>query len=62
MVHFDAEYMLESMVEDLYANDKDGSGDLSQKEFKKIIRSGQLLAGHRARLRPVLLASHGILP
>eukprot|EP00435_Cladocopium_sp_Y103_P026760 s1698_g6.t1 len=31
-------YMLESMVEDLHANDKDGSGDLSQKEFKKIIR------------------------
>ena len=33
-----AEYMLESMVEDLHANDKDGSGDISQKEFKKIIR------------------------
>jgi len=31
-------YMLESMVEDLHANDKDGSGDISQKEFKKIIR------------------------
>ncbi|CAK9093377.1 Cation channel sperm-associated protein 1 (CatSper1) [Durusdinium trenchii] len=31
-------YMLESMVDDLHANDKDGSGDLSQKEFKKIIR------------------------
>jgi len=31
-------YMLESMVEDLHANDRDGSGDISQKEFKKIIR------------------------
>lgn len=26
-------------MDDLHANDKDGSGDLSQKEFKKIIRT-----------------------
>lgn len=38
-----AKYMLESMVEDLHANDKDGSGDISQKEFKKIIRHARMV-------------------
>jgi len=41
-----AEYMLESMVEDLHANDKDGSGDISQKEFKKIIRRSSARIHH----------------
>jgi Ca2+-binding EF-hand superfamily protein len=38
--------MLESMVEDLHANDKDGSGDISQKEFKKIIRRSSARIHH----------------
>lgn len=36
------EILLESVVEELRANDRDGSGDLSQKEFKKLIRTAGL--------------------
>jgi len=35
--------LLESIVEELHANDRDGSGDLSQKEFKKLIRIPSLV-------------------
>ncbi|OLQ00973.1 Cation channel sperm-associated protein 1 [Symbiodinium microadriaticum] len=35
--------LLESVVEELHANDRDGSGDLSQKEFKKMIRIPSLV-------------------
>jgi len=35
--------LLESVVEELRANDRDGSGDLSQKEFKKLIRIPSLV-------------------
>ncbi|CAE7615776.1 Catsper1 [Symbiodinium natans] len=35
--------LLESVVEELHANDRDGSGDLSLKEFKKMIRIPSLI-------------------